>query len=156
MAKLNEGGLVMKINNVCYEKYIIYFLLNKKKIVYIGESGKGIARPFQHTKDKIFDSILIFKASSDTMERKIEEERLINLHKPIYNKSKILVNTKLKNLEEIRKYIRTIIGKESYIITSKLRTDVIKNIYYEKVDNRIYVKKSDVLNLIKNKYSVSL
>ena len=37
--------------------YIVYFLLDKKEVVYVGQSVRNLARPFQHLRDKVFDEI---------------------------------------------------------------------------------------------------
>jgi len=73
---------------------LIYFLFNKNKIVYIGETAveKG-KRIHQHKKDKIYNSYAEISGKkrpfiNNIYFRKYYELRLINKFKPKYNKEK--------------------------------------------------------------------
>ena len=86
--------MVKKIN--IEKEPLIYFLFNKKKLVYIGETkvenGKRIN---QHKKDKKFDENNVKCITSKKLSflkneyfRKYYELRLINRFKPKYNKQR--------------------------------------------------------------------
>lgn len=64
----------------------VYFLTNKGKIVYVGQSGDISKRIKQHIKEgiKIFDSFSFLKCG--IRETSWQEARFINMYKPIYNK----------------------------------------------------------------------
>ncbi|MCK4500906.1 hypothetical protein KAU11_10430 [Candidatus Babeliales bacterium] len=68
---------------------IIYFLKEKGKVVYVGESSTGMARPFQHMIKKRFDEIEIYKAPKEKTLRQIEERKLIVEYLPRYNRSMV-------------------------------------------------------------------
>ena len=80
-------------------KYLIYFLLDKKQIVYIGESQIGIARIFQHRTDKKFDDYIYisereFPFLKNYYFRRYYERRwIIKFKNPKYNLEKITVPT---------------------------------------------------------------
>jgi len=71
-------------------KYLIYFLLDKKQIVYVGESQIGIPRIFQHRATKKFDDyIYVCEKELPFLKnyyfRRYYERRWINRFKPKYN-----------------------------------------------------------------------
>ena len=71
-------------------KYLIYFLLDKKQIVYVGESQIGIPRIFQHRTTKKFDDyIYVCEKQLPFLKnyyfRRYYERRWIKRFKPKYN-----------------------------------------------------------------------
>lgn len=63
---------------------VVYFLINKNKIVYVGKTTNGIHRIKEHTKDKKFDSFYYIRC---TMEELLDvESENIYAYKPKYNK----------------------------------------------------------------------
>ena len=67
-----------------FKSSFIYFLMQGNKVVYVGQTTKGLARPFTH-KNKVYDNIQIIfcdKADLDLL----ETEYIIK-YKPIYNKA---------------------------------------------------------------------
>ncbi len=85
--------MVEKIN--IEKEPLIYFLFNKNKIVYIGETEKEIGkRIFQHKKDKKFNEVKCISSKklsflNNKYFRKYYELRWINkFNKPKYNKQK--------------------------------------------------------------------
>ena len=80
-------------------KYLIYFLLDKKQIVYIGESQIGIARIFQHRTDKKFDDYIYISErelpflKNYYFRRYYERRWIIKFNNPKYNLEKITVPT---------------------------------------------------------------
>lgn len=62
----------------------IYFLIHKKRVVYIGQSKKLPGRIAGHG-DKIFDSVRIIECSKDKLHD--YECRLIRLFRPKHNKN---------------------------------------------------------------------
>lgn len=82
----------IKINSK--ERHIIYALMNKNNIVYIGQSSCGIRRCLVHQfgnneeTEKEFTSIKIYLAPENKTERCKVENELINFYKPKYNRRK--------------------------------------------------------------------
>jgi hypothetical protein len=80
-------------------KYLIYFLLDKKQIVYVGESQIGIARIFQHRTDKDFDDYIYISErelpflKNYYFRRYYERRWIIKFKNPKYNLEKITVPT---------------------------------------------------------------
>lgn len=66
-----------------YQMTFIYFLLKNGDVVYVGQTTKGIARPFAH-KDKDFDEIKIIYCEKEQLD--LFEDTYIQKYKPIYNK----------------------------------------------------------------------
>ena len=62
----------------------IYFLLHKKKVVYVGQSKNLPARIGNH-KDKIYDAARMIKCNKSRLD--YYENRFINLFTPKYNKN---------------------------------------------------------------------
>ena len=60
---------------------IIYFLLDKEDVVYVGQSKSGMGRPYQH-KDKVFDKISVLKCSEKVLDAL--ETEYIKKYKPKY------------------------------------------------------------------------
>lgn len=86
-------------------KGIIYFLLSKGEVVYVGKSVHNINRPFEH-KDKTFDEVYFYRLTDEfpmdqevfsdfCKENTIEEKDLLDIYedyfimkyKPKYNKT---------------------------------------------------------------------
>lgn len=63
----------------------VYFLINKQKIVYIGQTKIGLPRIFQHRQTKVFDKYSILKCTEK--ELNFYEDYLIKKFKPKYNKN---------------------------------------------------------------------
>jgi hypothetical protein len=78
----------------------IYFLRQKNKIVYIGETTSFLTRVSQHFNEaaKIFDNVSFEIFSGSTKERKAYEKVLIQRHKPLYN---IVHNIKKKETTKL-------------------------------------------------------
>jgi len=80
-------------------KYLIYFLLDKKQIVYVGESQIGIPRIFQHRATKKFDDyIYVCEKQLPFLKnyyfrRYYERRWIIKFKNPKYNLEKITVPT---------------------------------------------------------------
>lgn len=62
---------------------LIYFLLDGKEVVYVGQTHHGLQRPFSH-RDKVFTEIKFF--SCPPQELDFWEDCYIQKYKPIYNK----------------------------------------------------------------------
>lgn len=73
----------------------VYFLISRKRIVYVGASFRGKSREFDHHKDKNFRGIFYLKIDDLPKDKKLAEIVLrdienfyIKKFKPKYNKSK--------------------------------------------------------------------
>lgn len=62
----------------------VYFLLENKQVVYVGQTTQGFFRPFSH-KDKYYDEIKIQKVEEINLD--IVESFYIAKYKPKYNKA---------------------------------------------------------------------
>ena len=71
---------------------IVYFLINKGDIVYVGKSTKGLARPWSH-RDKEWDSFEYIKVHIHT-NLSVVEQYYIDKYKPKYNKSDTAISRK--------------------------------------------------------------
>ena len=63
---------------------IIYFLLDKDEVVYVGQSKVGMCRPYQHLEIK-FDKISVMVCKEKELD--FLESKYIIKYKPRYNKS---------------------------------------------------------------------
>lgn len=73
----------------------VYFLISRKKIVYIGQTYNVVSRISHHT-DKVFDSFRLI--TCDSAKRLEYERRWIKKFKPKYNR-----NVKFKHVREDKK-----------------------------------------------------
>ena len=73
---------------------MIYFLLNKGNVVYIGKTRNIKQRLSQHRKNKTFDNYLTMNASQE----ELREYKLIKRFKPKYNGSRISLKKELAQL----------------------------------------------------------
>ena len=74
----------------------VYFLINKGKVVYVGESGKTINRIENH-RDKVFDDLKVISTKTfywldDYWFRLYLERRCTYFFKPKYNKQEYALN----------------------------------------------------------------
>jgi hypothetical protein len=120
----NKEKFIMVPN---YKNSFIYFLLKNNEVVYVGQTKKGISRPFAHT-NKDYDSIRIMYCKNDELD--YFEDKYITKYKPIYNKQVnykynysftmvkglIRKNTNLKdfNLIDLKKIIKILDIKISF------------------------------------------
>ena len=88
-----QKGIMVKTINIENEP-LIYFLFDRNKIVYIGETETEFGkRIYQHKKDKKFDEVKCISSKKlsflkNEYFRKYYELRWINKFKPKYNKEK--------------------------------------------------------------------
>ena len=64
-------------------KVFVYFLLQNKEVIYVGQTKKGMARVYAH-EDKQFTNVYIIETSPDTLD--YLEDIYIKKYKPKYNK----------------------------------------------------------------------
>lgn len=67
-------------------KYIVYFLIYKNDVVYVGQSTRGLVRPFSHV-DKIFDSVEVLFINGDKKLLNQREAFYIKKYNPKYNRT---------------------------------------------------------------------
>lgn len=80
---------------------LIYFLLNGKEVVYVGQTHHGLRRPFSH-RDKDFTEIKFFFCPQQELD--YWEDCYIQKYKPIYNRQS---NYKMRwGLHRVRQQIR--------------------------------------------------
>lgn len=98
--KFNEPGKDIKsIPNI--SDSLIYFLLDGEDVVYVGQTQRGLSRPFHHS-DKNFTKINFFRCPSEKLD--YWEDYYIQKYKPFYNKQ---CNYKMRwGLYRVRKQIR--------------------------------------------------
>lgn len=120
---------------------IIYFLLDKEDVVYVGQSKSGMGRPYQH-KDKVFDKISVLKCSEKVLDAL--ETEYIKKYKPKYNKK--IGNThyslartkriikKNTNIHDFNIYDLNKILKKLDILTYEFKgTDYITSLDFDKI-----------------------
>lgn len=95
----SENGDIVSIKN--FHNAFIYFLLKNNEVVYVGQTTRGIIRPFSHT-DKDFDEVKIIFC--ETFELNILEDTFIQKYKPMYNKQNNYATR--WNLHRVRNSIR--------------------------------------------------
>lgn len=83
MSKFEETGEISLPIGSDFEKSFIYFLLQGDEVVYVGQTRKGLSRPFTHD-DKIYDNIKILFCDKDNLNM-LEAEFIVK-YEPIYNK----------------------------------------------------------------------
>jgi hypothetical protein len=82
-------------------KALVYFLINEKEVVYVGQTNNGLTRPFSHT-DKNFTEVKIFPCLPQQLD--YWEDHFIQKYKPIHNKQ---CNYKMRwGLQRVKKSIR--------------------------------------------------
>lgn len=79
----------------------VYFLLDKNKIVYVGQTTMGLARTFHHLKNKIFDSYYFMPCPIELLNN-VESEYIIKFN-PKYNKG---VGNGKKSIDALKLYLR--------------------------------------------------
>lgn len=113
----------------------IYFLFNKGKLVYIGQTTKGHSRIFQHN-DKKFDSYS-FQPYLESVLNEVEE-KLILKYKPLYNKTFL---KKVRNYKKIdRNYITALKAVDSMYDLRNFLTKDRKERKLEKIMDNIGVR----------------
>ena len=98
--------------------FVVYFLLKKEKVVYIGSSENFLVRLGSHLKDKDFDSYYFVELRNKEEMLRAEAENII-YYNPFYNKGlpeSFVTLTYLKNyllkkgyridLRQIKKFIK--------------------------------------------------
>lgn len=94
-----------------YDNCFIYFLLQQKEVVYVGQTEHGIIRPLSH-RDKDFDEIKILYCNPNELD--ILEDTYIQKYKPAYNKQN---NYAIRwSLTRVRNCIRRQAGYEKYTV----------------------------------------
>jgi hypothetical protein len=128
----------IKKENVTFSA--IYFLLKENKIVYIGQTTRGINRIETHIKEKekIFDSYSIFPTEKKLLD-KIELENIL-YYKPIYNKeyfnkSDLTINT-----------INTICYKKFGTKNKKIIKKIITDLTIQRYTNNSDVSQIEYIN----------
>lgn len=61
----------------------VYVLLNRKTVVYVGQSINVFSRLGEHHRNKIFDSYYVFPCAVEELDAK--EAKLIRMFRPLYN-----------------------------------------------------------------------
>ena len=87
----------LSISKIIYDA--IYFLIKNDEVVYVGQTTKGLARPFQHV-DKIFDRVEIISVRIEDLNK--AEGYFISKYKPKYNFVIPCYYSMLRAREEIR------------------------------------------------------
>lgn len=71
------------INLTNIPKVFIYFLLQHKEVVYVGQTNLGLRRVYSHYKDKQFDRIYVIECNENQLD--YFEDLYIIKYKPVYN-----------------------------------------------------------------------
>jgi hypothetical protein len=84
----------------------IYILMKDGAVIYVGQTGKLIARIAQHSEKKVFDRVLYVECDIDNLNWM--EGRLIKYFKPIYNTAQLTTKTdKAKTKAKAREWTLT-------------------------------------------------
>lgn len=133
-------------------KNIIYFLYYWEELVYIWESSIGVSRAFAH-RDKIYNSVKIKKASSNSLDRKNEEWLLISEHRPKYNKKVVFCKPWFILLDTIRAKLK---AANKYNLSYILKGIVKNNCDYYIEWNKWYVKFYQIEAVLSLQYNFSV
>ena len=119
---------------------LVYFLLKGEEVVYVGQTTKGMSRPFQHALDKDFDSVKVIETEKENLD--ILEGCFIEKYTPKYN-SKIVGKDLFKSFKSLKSIIRKNEGFENITIWDIKHA--IKKLGIEPVmiDCKLYLKFSD-------------
>jgi hypothetical protein len=80
---------------------LIYFLINKKEVIYVGQTNNGLRRPFAHY-DKTFDEVKIIPCLPEELD--FWEDHFIQKYRPICNRQ---FNYKIRwGLQRVKRSIR--------------------------------------------------
>jgi hypothetical protein len=126
----------------------IYFLTQNNKVVYVGQTKKGIQRPLQHIKDKDFDNIFVKFCNEKELDN--QENKYILKYKPKYNKDLnyneyISLRTLLKEMKK---------NVEQYNLW-KLRKDIKKlSIEIIEISNKEKISINDAIKVINYRYKL--
>ena len=142
------------------KKPIIYILYYNNKIVYIGESMRGIKRTMSHLTTKVFDEFSFFDAPEDRIERLELEKKLILKHRPVYN-GPVSLKSEMRekgyiNIDDIRDRIRIKYQEDSYRITRSFLSGVKNNCRTELVGKILYAYYDDVSDFILKKFGIDI
>lgn len=130
---------------------LIYFLVKKNEVVYVGQTKNNINRPLQHKNDKDFDDIYVLPCNE--IELDYLEDKYIKKYNPFYNK---IINLKVNSsLTKIRNHINSIFPTfnlstlKKIIINNNIPTITFKGTVY--VENKyekniLYYYKEGVKN----------
>lgn len=77
----NENLIFFSMNQL--PECFVYFLLDGKEVVYVGQTKSGLSRPLSH-KNKVFDRIAILKCNEQELDDL--ENKFILKYSPRYNK----------------------------------------------------------------------
>jgi excinuclease UvrABC nuclease subunit len=128
-------------------KTFIYFLINNKEVVYVGQTKNGLKRPFSHN-DKIFNEIKIILC--DEEELNILENEYIIKYNPMYNKKINRCYSMIQLRNECRRRLKNNIDIKT--IKKILKTNNIK--YKNNIVNALDVKK--IIEYIKEENNATL
>lgn len=110
----------------------IYFLFDKGKIVYVGQTQSGLKRVLSHTDKKKFDTIKLIRCSVDELDE-LETYYIIK-YQPFYNNQ--LTNT--KNALAIKEALHKDYGIK-FLRTPKIQKWILENVEYIVFKGDIYV-----------------
>lgn len=107
MAKFTETGEITICVSSEFAKSFVYFLLQGDEVVYVGQTKKGLSRPFSHD-DKVYDKVKIIECKEE--ELTLLESSYIAKYAPMYNQtvgsstlySMCTARNKLRQLTEYR------------------------------------------------------
>lgn len=121
---------------------MIYFLLDKAEVVYVGQTTNGVGRPFQHAKDKKFDSVKIIPCPKEKLDEM--ESVYITKYNPKYNR--ILNRAAYTRLITARNELRER-GCDNYTIPKLKRDAKELNIEFVSFNGNQYIKTCDIERL---------
>lgn len=127
-------------------KSIVYFLLEKDEVVYVGQSKTGLERPYSH-RDKSFDSVAYIECKEEDLDKL--ESFYIRKYRPQYNKTSTLYDY---SFARIKKIIREMHGYSQFTVNDLKK--IIKNLKIETyaLNGLVYVSEEDfkiILNFLK-------
>lgn len=139
------GTVSVKMVDEC----LIYFLINRNKVVYVGQTTKGLARPLSH-KDKIFDRIEVLNCMYEALDDL--EQHYILKYVPKYNNQLNAVIT--YGLNRVRNKVREETPLKQYTLRD-LRKDLKKyeiKTQLDPIKNRTFIDREQADFLIDSLY----
>lgn len=124
-----------KIKNL--PRNLIYFLLKDGEVLYVGQTTRGLTRPFNHL-NKDFDTVMVKEREIDQLDN--FEDMMILKYSPKYNK----VSKTMYSLLKSRNKIRKIKGYESITVRDIRRMAEELNIKIRNLNNGLaYISCND-------------
>lgn len=119
-------------------RFIIYFLLRNDRVVYVGQSKRGIIRPLSYW-EKDFDTVKVLYCTEKDLNAL--EDKYIAKYQPEYNKT--ISTATHYSMMRARNLIREQINNPDFHITHLKKIMKILDIQAVTMDYKLHIKRED-------------